>query len=349
MSFRFSQLVACAMGVLLFNVAHAADRIGLALPSESRFEPAAQMLRSGVQAALRAANSDTQIVEFTVACAATKESPKPILPLGVGFIIGPPCFGAAQAVARILNPEGTTEPVPVLAIGSHAPLLKRLRERENLPLFVLGKNDNAEAEAILEKAIPAFTGKPFAIVDDGSVHGRFLADQLRLLGDERGIKPATVATFRPLQSTQRTMLQRLARSGVEALIILGAPEDVITIASDLKATNRNWAIAVSDQAALLPFMARPSDLPDGAVVIKERDAPANIAPALSSAERAQFVRGFVAGEIALQSLGGNPLNTGQTYQTSLGSLKISNEGRTEILPYELRLWSEISTNTMSQN
>ena len=343
---RILCLLAVAAWSLALQPANAAQSIGLILPLDGRFAETAKLIRQGVETII---GSSADITVISNECDADQTSLDAEKLSEAVLVIGPLCFEAAEQLTRLLNPKDAADRIPVLAIGPRSPLLERARSRDGLPLFVLGKGSSAEPDAIMEKAIPAFDGKPFALIDDGAVHGRFLVDVIGLAGEARGIKPVTVATFRPLQSTQRALLQRLARSGVEALFIAGAPEDVVTIARDMAALGLSWDIAVADQAALLPYAEGLENLPDDLIVLRERPSPEAVGPSLTPPERDALAYGIVAGEIALQVLTGTKLEAGQSFQSTLGKITFPTEGRTDIRPYELKRWGAIKPAQRGEN
>lgn len=347
--FRFSSLLALP---LLFGAwiptTSMAQNIGLALPFEERFEEASKLIENGVVRGLKESGVSPSIVKIPSDCSPDSTKVDIGAITQIDLVIGPLCFEAAKKLAKEFN-ANNVKIVPVLAIGPRSPLLRHTRDNDDLPLFVLGKGASAEADAFLELVKKEFAGKPFAIVDDGSVHGRSLADAIRLIGEERGIKPSAVATFRPFQSTQRAMLQRLRRSSIEALIIAGAPDDVKTITKDLRALNLDWEVAIGDQAALLPLLPDMNGLPESLLIVKEAAVPKTLAPQLTEPERKLFAKGLIAGEIAGQIMSGTVLKGGASFETSLGSIRFSSNGRAPFLPYEVITWKKLKTNNEGSN
>ena len=89
--------------------------------------------------------------------------------------------------------------------------MNRLREVEGLSLWSLSNAPDGEARAIVDLVLPQFQNRPYAIIDDGSVYGRALADDIRLLAEEAGSRPILSSNFRPLQTTQISLLRRLRK------------------------------------------------------------------------------------------------------------------------------------------
>ncbi|MEO1398551.1 MAG: ABC transporter substrate-binding protein, partial [Pseudomonadota bacterium] len=255
-------------------------KIGLSLPLTGRFAAVAKQVEFGAQAALQAHNaggSAAELVLFDDKCDAERalEAAKLYAAKNVSSIIGPLCYGFAKALAvalkEIAAPISATPPT-VFTLETRNPDLARARAVEELALASLSKPHDAEASAIVDLILPRIADRPFAILDDGSIYGRGLSDAVRLKAEQAGLKPVVTANFRPLQTSQRALLRRLSRSGVEALFVASAPEDIVTIATDMNTLNLSWPIATGETALLLPFAEGASSLPDGVLAITQ-DVP----------------------------------------------------------------------------
>ena len=325
--------------------AGAAERIVLSLPETSRYAPVAERVRQGAELAaerLREAGRPISLTVLDDRC--ESEAVSGLIPQidGAQIVIGGLCFETARAMAKILSERDGDKATPVIALGARNRALQRARSHDGLSLFAIGPEATAEAQAFVDLAIPAFAGKPFAIIDDGSVHGRSLADDIRLLGEKVGIKPIAVANFRPLQSRQTATLRRLMRSGVEALIIAGAPEDIVTISRDMKTLGLEWPVAIGEQAALLSFTKDAQTVPDEWVMIRPAAVPATIAQSISRALAARDIEAEAAhfdGYALLQiAAAANTPVAGsladQSFNTIFGKVSFGEDGRSRFRPFE---------------
>ena len=186
---------------------------------------------------LKDAGQDVELSLANDACDVNKvpEIAKSLHEANAKIVVGPVCFRVATALADYAKrSQGSINSVPIIATNTRNKLLGRLRQVDELPLYSLSNAPNAEAQAVVDLILPRFGSRPFAILDDGSVYGRALADDVRELGELAGLRPVINSNFRPLQTTQIAMLRRLRNSGVEAVFIAAAAEDVVTIANDIR-------------------------------------------------------------------------------------------------------------------
>ena len=199
-----------ALIALLFactGTATAQTQVGLVLPLEGRLSVAAKRIEFGAMLAAGALRDDIRVTLVSGGCdddeieanIATRQE------ADVDIVVGPPCFAGAKAIAAALN-AGAEVPEPVIALNTRSSGLERARSYDGLPMFEISPPADAEARAVVEKLLPQFGGVPFAIVDDGSVYGRGLADAVRLAADEEGLRAVANENFRPLQRSSSSSL-----------------------------------------------------------------------------------------------------------------------------------------------
>ena len=330
--------------------AHAQDVIGLSLPLSGRSSPVAERIEFGALAAvnkLKADGFDIRLVLVDDGCDERKvpEAVEKLRAERVKIVVGPVCFDVARQIAASINGEdGAT--VPVIALNTRNPLLNRYRDNDGLPLFEISNSPEDEAQAVVEQILPRFEGKPFAILDDGSVYGRGLADQVRLLAQEAALTPVENANFRPLQTTQISVLRRLKRSGVEALFLAASPEDIVTISNDLKGLQYGWIMGVGETAQLLPFALNAEAVPDGLLMVRPRDLPTNNAADLLARLKNDKVEvedslllGHVLVEIAaIFARDGEAKLQGKNFETVIGPVSFGADGRAKLTPFALYRW-----------
>ena len=346
--FIFSQLAAQAQVV-----------IGLSLPLSGRMSPVAERIEFGALAAinkLKADGGDIKLVLVDDGCNERKvpKAVEKLREVGVSIVVGPTCFDIARQLAASLNGEdGTT--VPVIALNTRNPLLARYRENEGLPLYEISNTPDAEAKAVIEHILPAFHTRPFAILDDGSVYGRGLADRVRSLGQEAGLRPILSANFRSLQTNQLAVLRRLRRSGVEALFLAASPEDIVTISNDLKNLQYGWTIGTGEAAQLLPFTLNADAVPDDLLMVRPGDLPTENAAQLLQRlkdDRVEVEDALLLGhaliEVAVAAFqDGAPNLENRTFETVVGSLTFDSAGRAVPADFKLYRWKDGAFRTAS--
>ena len=325
----------------------AADKIGLSLPLTGRFQEVASRMEFGALQAVEDLKKSGQNIELVIAddrCdpLSAGDIAGQFLTQKVRLIIGPVCFQFATALSKALEgAQGAPDDVPVVTFNTRNKLLKRLRDVDELPLFSVSNTHDAEAQAVVEEILPRFNGKPFGILDDGSVYGRALADSIRLLGDQVGLKAVVNTNFRPLQNTQLSMIRRLRNSGVEAVFIAAAAEDVATITKDIKTLGLNWKIATGERGVLLPFTVDPSTSLNGLLMVREEDLTPvvdNVSPESALADPSSLA-GYILVQLAAQAIS-DPMSslTKDTFKTAIGPLKFNENGRAPAAAFKLYRW-----------
>ena len=353
--FAFSLFSLLSLSAPGFIGAAAAQPIGVSLPLSGPFAPIALEMKKGILAAIEdrgesGDHPDLRIVDD--GCDETAmERIAPEL-ADVSVIIGAPCFKAARALAHTLAnfPAGSSQnsekrkSAPIVMLDTRNGALERERDYNELPLFELSPAPDDEAKALVEYALPQFEGKPFAILDDGSAHGRAFSDSVRLLAQEKGIEPIFVAGFRPLQSTRRALLKRAKDAGAQALVIAAEPEDVFIIARDMKELGIDWPLALNEQSALIAHDPRALELGERVHMVSSRLPETEKRKKLESRFLAQkpgesFLEGYVLAEIALQARARPPQSAfDEPFQTLLGDLRFEH-GRADHRPFALLAWN----------
>lgn len=344
------RILLCCPLLLISSVVLAQDVIGLSLPLSGRLSPVAERIEFGAQAAvstLGARGRDIQLVLVDDGCdqRKTPDAIKSLSAEKVEIVIGPTCFAIAREIATVLNNDNEST-VPVIALNTRNPLLKRYRNNDGLPLFEISNAPDGEARAVVKQILPRFSGKPFAILDDGSVYGRGLAEQVRTFAEEAGLRPIENANFRPLQTNQLSLLRQLRRSGVEALFLAASPEDIVTITKDLESLQYDWPVGVGETAHLLPFTLSAESVPDGLLMVRVEDLPTQHASDLLRQLKDGKVEvedallmGHALVEIAAQVLQQNekPIE-GTAFDTVIGPIRFDSNGRATPSRYSLFQW-----------
>lgn len=338
--------------VLWPAAAQPAETIGLSLPKSGPFDAVTSKMDFGALMAVDMLNQQgrgLRLVTIDDGCgeAEVDDAASQLADAAAKIVVGPLCFAAGRALADELNAEGGATTVPVVMVDTRNPLLQHVRGVEMLPLYALSPSPTAEAKAVVEKILPRFQGKSYAIVDDGSVYGRGLADAVRLQAEQAGFKPIASANFRPLQTNQIAFLRRLQRSGVQALFIAAMPEDVATIAGDLKTLGYDWPLGTAEAARLIPFTEGASNIPNGLMMVRARDVDRTRAAGVLRRlnDDAEPVEDSTLIGYALMELAAGYLSDpasgliGRSFPTILGPIVFDETGRADLTPFGLYTWN----------
>ncbi len=340
----------------------AKDVIGLSIPLQGRFSSVSAQLEFGAFLAVDALNSGGRDIELSISddgCDPTRASDVAdrLLADRAKIVVGTLCFDFAEALTNALNANPAEAAIPVIAYDTRNTRLNRLRKVNKLPIHSFSHAPDAEAKAVVEKLLPRFANKPFAIVDDGSIYGRALAEGVRLLGENAGMKAVAVANFRPLQTTQISMLRRLRRSGVEAVFIAGSPQDIITVLKDMKELGLKWPLATGEQAVLLPFEQGRETVPPGLLAVRPGNFRLENAEGLKKKLAVQkigveqtLLAGYALVEVAAEAIQQGITNlAGKRFNTVLGPLIFDENGRASPVPFHVFEWDGTTLAPLAEN
>ena len=156
-----------------------------------------------------------------------------------GMIIGFLCAEALEAALPALKDAG----IPVITIGVRLDSLTDTRAKTGWPVFRLGPRADAEAEAVGRLLPRLWREEPFAIVDDGTIYGRDLAEAFRATSQAAGLKPVFTDTYRPDLDNQVALVGRLRKAGATHVFVGGNLRDVAIMARDAKAAGNGMVFA----------------------------------------------------------------------------------------------------------
>jgi branched-chain amino acid transport system substrate-binding protein len=328
------------------------QRIGLSLPLSGNAELLGRQFLAGASLAL-SDSGRSQAVEIVPAddgCAAETAAKAALtlasadLTLAAGFL----CNEAVPPSAAALKQAG----VPLLISGARSSLLLPDAAREGWNLFRIAPGDGRQAEAAFLFLEKRWKGLPWALVDDGTVFGRTLSDDLRARMEEAGHPPVFVDNYRPAQSTQASLVRRLQTAGAAAAFIAGDADDIAIIWSNARDAGTPIEIAGGETLSLLPYSQSAQGLPPGLLAVTEQEATeAAEAQALVARLAAQgiepephVVLGYASMQVALAALAATPaeatarLRNG-VFQTVAGPVSFARDGQNIHDGYALRSWN----------
>lgn len=125
--------------------------------------------------------------------------------------------------------------IPAMTISVRASIVMEDALKKGWPLFRLAPSPTAERDRIVEAIFANWKGKPFALLDDGTITSRETSETVREALEVKGMKATFIDNFRPAQEVQTQLLRRLAKAGVTHIFAAADRGDMSVMARDAKA------------------------------------------------------------------------------------------------------------------
>jgi branched-chain amino acid transport system substrate-binding protein len=271
----------------------------------------------------------------------------------VDAVIGLFCAETVNQVMPILAEAD----IPAISVSLRAGIVMEDALAGGWPLFRIAPSAEAEATAIAQAIAARWSDEPFALIEDGTIYGRDLAETVRLELEQGGITPSFIDNYRPAEELQFGLVRRLAAAGVSHVFVGGDRADVAIMARDAAQAGLNLtfmggdALQAADGAAALPdgvlamVAERPSPDDDAVVAIqaietllRERDDldrradDAYLLPIYAAAEIAAAAEALAS---SAETDLAETLRT-ETFATAIGPVEFGTDQSDEA-PYVLRI------------
>jgi branched-chain amino acid transport system substrate-binding protein len=355
-SLQIFSLLLAAFSVLAISAppSKAEKKIGLSLPLTGAAEVLARQYLIGAKLAIseieRTTGEKINLVIVDDGCDTelANLAASDLIKSGVDLVTGLLCNEAATVVASAY----ATTSIPILVAGARSERLIKDRVRESWNIWRLSPGDS-DASLFAGKIFgDAWAGKAYAIVDDGTVYGRNLADAFRAVMEEKGLPSQFQDNFRPTQSTQARLIRRLRRAGITHVFVGASAEDVAMIANNANELNIDLEIAGGEILSIMPYLDQDILPPPGLQAIVEKSSvdlqlseemkilleDNKIQPEIS------VLAGFQSIQVAFGALADIPEKTTsnlaeKTFETLLGPVSFSSDGRNTAQQYDLYIWT----------
>ncbi len=300
--------------------------IGVSAPLSGPFAILGKQIAEGAAAAQAALGGEAKI-KFVIAddrCDADggTEAASVLAAAKVSAVIGYLCTPALQSALPVFRESG----VPIVTLGVRPVKILEDAQKNGDALFRLGPDSGEEEDALADLLLPLWRGTNFAIIDDGTIHARELAESLRIAAEARGLKPVFVETFRPALDNQLSLVNRLKKSGATHVFVGGDRSDIAILARDAAARKVPLTIAGGETLS-----AAPDDVPlaDNVLMIGiPRSSGAAAGEGYFASAYAALEILFKTGAVA-QAIGSGP------HETALGSVAFDKNGGQSGNPYRL--------------
>jgi branched-chain amino acid transport system substrate-binding protein len=326
-------------------------KIGISLPLSGNAAMLGKQFLSGAELALKELGAGRQVELVTVDDGCDGEiaelAATDLRNAGVSLATGFLCNDAVPPASEMLKASG----VPLLVAGGRSHQLLKDAAKEDWNIFRIAPDDRMAAEAAFRDLSLRWRGVPWAVIDDGTVYGRTMADELRVRMEEAGLPPVFADNFRPAQSTQAGLVRRLQRAGVSAAFVAGDADDVAILWSNVKDFDSKVEIAGGEALEALEWSPGARQIPDGLLaVIRPDPAALPAARAISGQLTAAglpaepyVLLGYATMQVALAALGATPQETTErlrsgSFDTVTGKVDFDDTGQNRTNPFALHVW-----------
>jgi branched-chain amino acid transport system substrate-binding protein len=141
----------------------------------------------------------------------------------VAFVVGHDCSGAAIAASRVYAAAG------ILMFANDA-TNPRLTEQGLRNVFRLTGRDDEQGRIAGDYLADHWSGKHIAIVHDGQVYGKGLAEETKKRLNDRGVTEVLFAAITPGMNDYSELVDKLKSAGIDILYFAGyAPEAAVIL------------------------------------------------------------------------------------------------------------------------
>lgn len=218
-------------------------RIGVVAPMTGTSARLGKQVEAGAMAA-RPRDSATWLYTVDDQCSAEggANAAKSLVEGKVAIVVGFLCTESIEAAMPILKDAG----IPVISIGVRTNSLTDRKLKTGWPVFRLAPRADEEGAAVSSILVDLWRSDLFAIIDDGTIYGRELAETLRSEASKAGLKPVYVDTFRPQLDNQRPLAARLRKAGATHVFVGGDLEDIAVLGRDAAGLGYDLTIAAGE-------------------------------------------------------------------------------------------------------
>jgi branched-chain amino acid transport system substrate-binding protein len=308
--------------------------IGVAAPLTGQSEPLGKQLVEGARAAA-AGKASVQVLDDGCSADGGAAAARRLVEAGARVVVGFLCTEAIEAALPILKDAG----IPVITPGVRTASLTDRRDKTGWPVYRLAPRDDDEAEAFGSLLATYWRDGLFAVIDDGTIYGRDLAETFRAAAQQKGLKPVFVDTYRPQMENQVGLAARLRKAGAVNAVVGGDRDDIAIMARDaaglganitfaggesLRSASGGMPLAAGTLMVGLPEWAEIAD-PAALELLKQRD----VRP------EGYVLPAFAAMQVAIAAAGqpGQPL--AGPFGTALGEVRFDAKGDLPYNPYRL--------------
>ncbi len=213
--------------------------IGVAAPLSGPSAVLGRQIEYGARLGAGANGAAISVVDDTCTAAGGAAAAAQFAAEKVDIVVGFLCTEAIEAAMPILKQAG----IAVITPGVRTDSLTDRRAKTGWPVFRLGPRGDAERDAAGRVLSRLWRDQPFAVVDDGTIYGRELAEAMRATVEQAALKPVFTDTFRPEMDNQVGLVGRLRKAGATSVFVGGDGRDLAVMARDAAKLGADMAFA----------------------------------------------------------------------------------------------------------
>ena len=333
-----------------YQVADEGLRIGVLAPADGSFEILGDQVVDGITIfASTAGGLVSDVVQEPDTCDAAggTDAASAFVEAAVDAVVGFLCMESLMAALPILSDSG----IPAITLGVRSPIAAEDSAKNGWLFFRLAPRADDEAKKISETIASKWTGKPLALVKDGTIYGRELAESVRLLLEEIGITPQFIDNYRPTKNKQFSLVRRLEKSGATHVFVGGDRQDAAIIERDSRDADLNLtflggdALNSADGDPTLPNGFLAVTVPDPILLDSSQNAQAQFENTGRSPE-GYGLPAFAAGQVLLDAKRASVAQDATLAQalratlfdTALGTIEFDDFGERRDNPFRLMVW-----------
>ncbi|MER8751928.1 branched-chain amino acid ABC transporter substrate-binding protein [Mesorhizobium sp. M1050] len=317
--------------------------VGVSAPLSGPSAILGKQIEAGTGQAALANGIELKIVDDACTADGGAAAAREFVAAKVNVVVGFLCTEAIEAAMPILRDAN----IPVITVGVRTESLTDRRAKTGWPVFRLGPRGDDERNAVASTLTHLWQGELFAVIDDGTIYGREIAETLRAAAEQAALKPVFVDTFRPQLDNQIGMIGRLKKAGATHVFAGGDGDDIAIMGRDAAQLQAGIVFAGGEN-----LRTPTGDVPYavGTLMIAPPEWADVADPKLLSAFATQKVvpdgytlPAYAAIEIAktastLSEGSGKPLTealTGQDFTTAIGQIRFDAKGDLSQSPYRV--------------
>lgn len=205
-------------------------------------------------------------------------------------------------------------------------------------VYRLGQRGDDERNAVAAILTRLWQNELFAIVDDGTIYGREIAETLRAVAEQAALKPVFTDTFRPQLDNQIGLIGRLKKAGATHVFAGGDGDDIAIMGRDASQLEAGITFAGGENLRTPPgdvpyavgtLMVAPPEWADVAdPKVLAAFAAKNITPDGYTLPAYAAVEIAKAASAAAETSGKGLADalTGYDFNTAIGSLRFDDKG-----------------------
>ena len=336
-------ILATALSCAVLPARSAEPTIGLAAPLTGPSGLLGAQIKTGAEAAVGKTGAALVVADDQCSAEGGASAARSFIEARVGIVTGFLCTEAIEAALPLLKDAG----IATIATGVRTNALTDRRTKTGWLVARLAPRADAETQAASDILGERWRGEHFAIVDDGTIYSRELAEGFRAAIERKGLKAVLVDTFRPQLDNQIGLLGRLRRAGATHVFVAGDRADIAVMGRDAAGLAYPLTIAGGE---VLRAAGEDLDLADGTLMIglpewADIADPATVAQMRETGIEPQgyVLPAFASVEVAAEALkraaanGTSPIDAirGEEFQTVLGTIGFSGAGDRTDNPYRL--------------